>query len=283
MNETRRKAIELAIEIANDDSHGYDQIERWGVDYDCSSLVITCYANAGTSVKDNGATYTGNMLSSFKKSGFKDVTSSVNLENGDGLLPGDVLLQPKKHTVIYIGDGNVVSASINEKGTTTGGAKGDQTGREILVRPYYNFPWNYVLRFGEDEEASPDHDEIVESGVEVYFVKAGDTLSRIAADFGTTVNALVELNHIENPDLIIIGDKLLIPEKKEAPAPKTRTFTARVTTVKDPLRIRKTPNGAIVGYLAKDSTAEFEDHNYNSWYKLTDGRGYCHGNFLTRL
>jgi hypothetical protein len=36
-------AINWAVAIANDDSHGYDQTNRWGPDYDCSSLVIQAY------------------------------------------------------------------------------------------------------------------------------------------------------------------------------------------------------------------------------------------------
>ena len=34
-------AVTRALEIAADDSHGYDQANRWGADYDCSSLVIS--------------------------------------------------------------------------------------------------------------------------------------------------------------------------------------------------------------------------------------------------
>ena len=35
------KAVTWAIRIANDPAHGYDQDNRWGPDYDCSSLVIS--------------------------------------------------------------------------------------------------------------------------------------------------------------------------------------------------------------------------------------------------
>ena len=40
-------AVEWTIGIANDDSHGYDQTNRWGPDYDCSSLIIQAWQNAG--------------------------------------------------------------------------------------------------------------------------------------------------------------------------------------------------------------------------------------------
>lgn len=44
-----------------------------------------------------------------------------------------------------------------------------------------------------------------------YVVRKGDTLSGIAFKFNTTINELVELNNIKNPNLIIIGEVLKIP------------------------------------------------------------------------
>ena len=38
-------------------------------------------------------------------------------------------------------------ASIGENGKATGGKKGDQTGREVKVAPYYDFGQNWVIRF----------------------------------------------------------------------------------------------------------------------------------------
>lgn len=143
------KAISQMEAWANDPNVGYDQTYRWGEkgDYDCSGAVISAYENAGIPVKTNGASYTGNMLSAFKKSGFSDITSQINLGTGDGLQRGDVLLTPSKHTAMYSGDGQEVEASINEKGTATGGQPGDQTGKEFLIQKYRNHPWNNVLRY----------------------------------------------------------------------------------------------------------------------------------------
>ncbi|MEL6271505.1 MAG: LysM domain-containing protein, partial [Chloroflexota bacterium] len=39
----------------------------------------------------------------------------------------------------------------------------------------------------------------------------GDSLSSIAREFGTSVNALVEANGIEDPDRIVNGQTLIIP------------------------------------------------------------------------
>lgn len=137
------KAIQWAVSIAADNTHGYDQIHRWGPDYDCSSLVISAYRAAGLPLK--GATYTGNMRAAFIKDGFK----SIPYRKGMSLFRGDVLLNEKHHTALYIGDGKIVQASINEKGKATGGQTGDQTGGEIAVRSFYEYKygWEYILRY----------------------------------------------------------------------------------------------------------------------------------------
>lgn len=136
-------------EWANDDSHGYDQIYRWGEkgDFDCSAAVIQAMENSGIPAKSNGATYTGNMLAVLLKLGFKDVIDSVNLSSGDGMKRGDILLNVQHHVAVYCGNGREVEASINEKGTATGGQPGDQTGKEFLVRSYRNYPWTNILRY----------------------------------------------------------------------------------------------------------------------------------------
>lgn len=154
--ETINKAVAWELGIAEDPAHGYDQANRWGPNYDCSSVMISAWQAAGVPVKTNGASYTGNMYGVFLRCGFVDVTNKVNLATGAGLEKGDVLLNKKNHTELYIGGSKVVKASINERGGTTGGQSGDQTGREIYVGNYYNYPWDCVLRYmGGD----PDEDE----------------------------------------------------------------------------------------------------------------------------
>ena len=87
------------------------------------------------------------MLPVFKKCGFEDVTASVNLATGAGLMRGDVLLNQIHHTAMYCGNGKEVEASINERGSARGGSPGDQNGMEILIRSYRNYPWTNVLRY----------------------------------------------------------------------------------------------------------------------------------------
>lgn len=149
------KAVDYMKRIANDNKHGYSQTNRWGdpktwSDYDCSSLVISAWQAAGVPVKDKGATYTGNMYNVFIKCGFKDVTSKINLSTGSGLIAGDVLLNHTDHTAMMISKSQLAQASIDENGGISGGKVGDQTGYEIYIRSYYNYPWNCVLRYPEE-------------------------------------------------------------------------------------------------------------------------------------
>jgi LysM repeat protein len=44
-----------------------------------------------------------------------------------------------------------------------------------------------------------------------YVVQPGETLTDIAARFGTTVEALAAANNLANPSAIRIGDRLLVP------------------------------------------------------------------------
>lgn len=143
-----QNAVTWARGIAADVSHGYDQANRWGPDYDCSSFVISAYKAAGVPL---ACTYTGDMRGDMLRCGFTVVSSAaVDLATGAGLEAGDVLLNYAHHTALYIGGGRIVQASINERGGVTGGAPGDQTGREIAERAYYNYPWDCVLRYVAD-------------------------------------------------------------------------------------------------------------------------------------
>lgn len=151
------KYTQQAINIANDDRYGYSQYKRWGnPDFDCSGLVITVVENSGIPVKTKGASYTGNMYSVFLKCGFKNVTNTIDLRTGKGLKRGDILLTVGKHTEIYIGNGKNVGARISEIGKIYGKG-GDQTGQEIRTHKYYNHPWNYVLRYPENNSQSVDN------------------------------------------------------------------------------------------------------------------------------
>src|SRR5699024_209494 len=45
-----------------------------------------------------------------------------------------------------------------------------------------------------------------------YIVKAGDTLSTIASRYGTSVNKLVRINHLPDPDKLQVGQHLRLAD-----------------------------------------------------------------------
>ena len=44
----------------------------------------------------------------------------------------------------------------------------------------------------------------------IYTIKRGNTLTQIARMYGVTINSIVRLNNIKNPNLIFAGERLRI-------------------------------------------------------------------------
>lgn len=143
------KAVRTAIQIAEDNSHGYSQASRWGPDYDCSSMVCQVFEDAGIPLKTCGGTYTGNMLMAALKAGFIQVPLLQRKR-------GDILLRHTSgsdgHTAIYLGNGMLVHAA----GTYGHPETGDQSGNEICIQNYYDAGWQYCLRFPEEQDEEDD-------------------------------------------------------------------------------------------------------------------------------
>ena len=169
-----QKAVAFMIRIANDDTHGYDQSNRNGPDYDCCSLVATALYNAGFSVKPSS--WTGNLEEQLRKCGFDDCSKPWKA--------GDIHLSTWNHVNMSISESKIAEATINEKGTVSGGQTGDQTSNEIRIANYYEYSggWDKHLRYyGKNEECS-----------------SGDTLYVIAKDvirgkYGNGVERTVNL------------------------------------------------------------------------------------------
>lgn len=68
----------------------------------------------------------------------------------------------------------------------------------------------FLNNTGEIPEVTPPTNETNNQTMQ-YVVKRGDTLSEIAQEYNTTVNQLVSLNNIKNPNLIYVGQTLKIP------------------------------------------------------------------------
>lgn len=148
-------AVKIAVDIANNNTHGYSQARRHsGIDYDCSSLVLYSLKSIGINV--GSATYTGDMVKPLLNNGFINVIDSVNIVIGSGLQAGDILVKPKTntksgHTAFYIGNGKIVQANADYDKKL-----GDSSGRELIIQNYYNSGWKYVLRYTKNDSTHFD-------------------------------------------------------------------------------------------------------------------------------
>ena len=88
-------------------------------DYICSSALNSAWEAAGVPVQAKGASTTSNMYCAFIASCLLMYHLRLFFD-GSGLAYGDVLLTPGRHTAMYIGNSQMVHASINENGTDAG-------------------------------------------------------------------------------------------------------------------------------------------------------------------
>lgn len=149
-------AVEFAVNIANDNNHGYSQRIRslYEIDdpksFDCSSLACTAYYYA---FLKNGLTtqarylkehcsYTGNMLN-MCNCGFEVVARNQTAHSQ--MQKGDLELNTTYHVAIAIDKDNIVHARSSEGTTDTK----DNSGNEIRTQPWYLYShgWTHRLRF----------------------------------------------------------------------------------------------------------------------------------------
>lgn len=127
------------------------------------------------------------------------------------------------HIYAHLHEVSVKTGQTIKKGTVVGlqGNTGDSFGAhlhyEIRKSSKNNYGWRqdraasthepeaYLKHFYASEKQS-------ESSSTTYVVKAGDTLTKIANKFNTTVKAIADLNNIKNPNLIIVGQKIKLPD-----------------------------------------------------------------------
>ena len=158
-------AVQWAVNIANDNSHGYSQGEEYppyqgsrdAPDYDCSSLVYYALDHAGFNIIKNWhnnplfmSRYDGKQFVGDADTIFDDLSVDGGWQKfswdeiKDNLLRGDILFNPH-HVAIYIGDGLTVEARgvNNPKGGSY--VTGDQGG-EIDFYSAFNRGWTEVYR-----------------------------------------------------------------------------------------------------------------------------------------
>ena len=195
------KACTWAEGIAADQSHGYSQADRWGPNYDCSSLVISAYKQAGVPIDINKVYYTGNMQD-LKNYGFTDVTKSCDLDTGAGMQRGDILYYhisgTNGHTAMYCGGGKIVHARGQSYGSPT---SGDQ-GTEIALTNYSRSKWQYVLRYKGSASGSVNLTETLMSSIALTTVKLTEIRQWSTGPLVSTLQAILDLYGYKGKDLL---------------------------------------------------------------------------------
>jgi LysM repeat protein len=154
---------------------------RWkgaepGVGFDCSGLTMWAWSQAGVDLSH----------SSYDQAAMFEAVSPDNLALGDL-----VFNESRGHVVLYSGNGNGISAPHSGEAVR----EAPLASTSLLVRP------TRPTGRASAPAAAPQR------GGE-YVVRTGDTLSSIARRNGTTVDRLVALNGITNPDRVQAGRKL---------------------------------------------------------------------------
>lgn len=111
--------------------------------------------------------------------------------------PGDVYVTGNGyygHTAIVVGSGPGFIDVMEQNGSCSGRARYSSSMASCFLRRRGAAP-------APPSGGCPRH----------YTVVAGDNLTAIAARFGTTVSAIARANNIANPNLIYVGQRLVIP------------------------------------------------------------------------
>ncbi len=167
-------AADIHKRMVQDERLGYSWEERWGAksekwtvdgvsfempvgDYDCSSSTIQAWRKALTGTKYahalDDATYTGNMRSVFVGSGLFEWKPISYIAH-----PGDLYLNEANHVAMcqqQVPD-ELSEFSWGDVGAY-GNKRGDQSGYESRVNPYYEYPWDGILHYNgkADTEVKP--------------------------------------------------------------------------------------------------------------------------------
>ena len=193
---TIKKTIDWATNIANDNTHGYNNNKNLirPEDYNCIELVLTAYEKANIPIWDSCNIYgTVNMDPELLKVGFISVINDVNVNTGEGLEPGDILVAydegKTSHTEMYIGNGMLVGARGDDDGQP-----GDSGGGEIAISGYSNMGWNHVLRYKGNSLVDPYIDEstLQENQVIITGMNSGTcNLTATIQDYSITIPIVV--------------------------------------------------------------------------------------------
>ena len=264
----REKIAELAEKAAKNNLCGYDQGQRYtywehlkASNYDPAQITIACEADCSSGVAANVKAvgyllgieklkkvsiylYTGNMRSGLKSAGFTVLTEAKYLNSPDYLMRGDIILNDDCHVATNLTNGSKAGSGSTSSGGSGSASSGEQTYTvkkgDTLSGIAAKYGTTYQKLASYNGIANPNNISVgqvikipgsgskpsggsgsASSGEQTYTVKKGDTLSGIAAKYGTTYQKLASYNGIANPNNISVGQVIKIPGSG------TRTYTVQ--------------------------------------------------------
>ena len=201
-------------------------------------------------------------------------------------VPG-VCVRYAGHVGVYIGDGEVIEA----RGFDYGVVK-----TNLADRKWSHWYYHPLISYTTTPQLTTPEPTTTE-----YVVVKGDTLTKIAKKFNTTVSAIVALNGLNNPNLIVVGQKLKItlekPTTQNSPISAPNTGTSNTGTSNKPkslyaivntnhsalnMRTKASMTGDIICAIPKGTKIELVAMTNNDWYQVRyNGKtGYCSTKYL---
>jgi len=141
--------------------------------------------------------------------------ANPEIGNGNLIYPGQVLLLPGTilgsdggYLIYIVARGDTLKGLAARFGSTVESILASNPGIKSANLIYEGQRLTiYVSSPGNPPPSNPPP-----SGSQIYYAVKGDTLRKIAAKFGTTVDELLRLNpQITNPNLVYVGQRINVP------------------------------------------------------------------------
>lgn len=139
-----------------------------------------------------------------------ELIEANELDNPDLIVVGEVLRIPGQNVIHKVQPGDTLSTIAAKYGTTVA-ALAAANGIVDVDRIFAGSELTISGGTGTSPSPSPSPSPTVGTGPGTYVVVGGDTLGAIAARYDTTVQHLMDLNDLTNPNLITSGQRLLVP------------------------------------------------------------------------
>lgn len=205
--------------------------KSFGFDCVCMIKSILLGFNFNMNDKNGGAKYNSNNVPDINTEGMIARCNHVSSDFSKITVGSVVWMQG--HVGVYIGDKQVVECTpkwTNNVQISNLGNLGNKVGHYRNWSKWGELPWiNYVSTSNnsnnQNNSNSLNNSDNLTNSTEYtnYTVKRGDTLSKIAKEYNTTVSQIAIDNNIKNINLIITGQVLKIRVKKE----EYRTHTVK--------------------------------------------------------